>query len=218
MNKFIALAFVIVLLPACVSTKNVPVNTSDLENTSFSQITLSNRDKPDFSALTAGKAVFGAIGAAAMISAGNKIIRENEVADPADYIGRELAKIMSERYQISEVNKSETLVKGLKSKQVIDTYTDSGLVIDVQTINWSFGYFPTKWGKYRVIYTAKLRLIDSESNKLLAEGFCKRIPEYDESAPTKKELLADSAARIKQELSIAADSCIEQLRENVLQL
>jgi hypothetical protein len=34
--------------------------------------------------------MFAMIGAAAMISAGNKIVRENEVSDPADIIESEL--------------------------------------------------------------------------------------------------------------------------------
>lgn len=218
MRKLVLITFVALVLSACVSTKNVPLNTSEIRTVEFNQITLSHRERPDFAALTAGKALFGAIGAVAMINAGNKIVNDNEVDDPAGFIASELASALSEKYQIAEVNQSESLVKGLKAKSVIEAYPDSGLIIDVQTINWSFGYFPTKWGRYRVLYTAKLRLIDSSAGSLLAEGFCKRIPGYDETAPTKDELLADSAARLKAELVLAAKSCVEQLSENVLQL
>lgn len=218
MRQLILVTCLAFMLSACVSTKNVPLDTAEIGKMEFNKITLSNREKTDFAALTAGKALFGAIGAVAMISAGNKIINEYEVEDPANFIARELAGLLAEKYQVTNVTKSEVLVKGLKTKPLIEAYPNTGLLVDVQTINWSFGYFPTKWGKYRVIYTAKLRLIDSSAGKLLAEGFCKRIPEYDETAPTKDELLADSAARLKSELIKAAASCIEQLSANVIQL
>ena len=218
MKKILAISLILTFLSACVSTKNVPLNTDSFARAQPSQITLTNREKPGFAAMTAGKAAFGAIGAAAMISAGNTIIEENDVADPANQIGVELAKLLADKYQLPEASRSELPVKGLKTQTVVDTYANTGMVLDVQTINWSFGYFPTKWGKYRVIYSAKLRLIDSDSGNLLAEGFCDRIPEYDENAPSKDELLADSAARLKEELSLAAGSCIDQLKSNVLQL
>ena len=61
----------------------------------------------------------------------------------------------------------------------------------VRTVNWSFAYFPTDWNSYRVIYSAKLRLTDTRNRKVLAEGFCARIPEKSDSAPGYEELLAD---------------------------
>jgi hypothetical protein len=54
-------------------------------------LVVTTSDRPDFAAMTAGKAMFGMVGAFAMISAGNKVIRENNVEDPAHYIGSELA-------------------------------------------------------------------------------------------------------------------------------
>lgn len=216
-NLFLAAIF-LVFCSACVSTKNVPIDINAFEKIEFSKITLSKREKPDFSATTPGKAVLGGIGVIAMISAGNKIIQENEIEDPANFIGAQLGKMLAEKYDSVEVGRSDVVVSGLKTKSVIDTYSGVGILLDVQTINWSFIYFPTKWGKYKVIYSAKLRLIDSDSGTLLAEGFCQRVPEYNDNAPTKDQLLAESAARLKEELLLGANSCIEQLKMDVLSL
>ncbi len=218
MRNLFLTAFVLAFCSACVSTKNVPLDINSFEKIEFSKISLSKREKPDFSATTPGKAAFGGFGALAMISAGNKIIEENNIADPANFISAELGKTLAEKYGSVEVLRSDKVVSGLKTQSVIDTYSDVGILLDVQTINWSFLYFPTKWGKYRVIYSAKLRLVDSGSGKLLAEGFCQRTPEYDDNAPTKEQLLTDSAARLKEELLLGAKSCIEQLKMNVLRL
>lgn len=218
MKTLFVAAFLLVFCSACVSTKNVPLDINAFEKNELSKITLSKRDKPDFGAMTPGKAAFGGFGAMAMINAGNKIVLENEVEDPANFIGAQLGKMLAEKYDITEVTRSEVVVSGLKTQSVIDAYSGVGLLLDVQTVNWSFVYFPTKWGKYRVIYSAKLRLMDSDTGKLLAEGFCQRTPEYNENAPTKSELLADKAAKLKEELLLGADSCIEQLKADVLSL
>lgn len=91
-------------------------------------------------------------------------------------------------------------------------------MVDVQTINWSLGYFPTDWNHYRVIYTAKARLIDSGSKAVLAEGSCVRIPQDNTGAPTYDELLANEASLLKKELSAAADECVKSLRKEMLAL
>ena len=92
------------------------------------------------------------------------------------------------------------------------------LLLDVQTINWSWIYYPASWGHYKVIYSAKLRLIDTKHSRLIADGFCARIPDQPaDSAPTREELLNNKAERFKQELATAADYCVQQFRTKVFQ-
>src|SRR4051812_2194318 len=54
--------------------------------------------KASFTAMTPGKATFALIGAAAMISAGNKIVAENNIADPADVLEHELVPAIARQY------------------------------------------------------------------------------------------------------------------------
>lgn len=212
---------VIVLLAAlaasgCVSTKNVKADADGLRGGEYKTVTLTSREIPSFGATTAGKATFGLIGAAAMISAGNKIVSDNEVEDPAIHIGHQLAATLSQRMALQVQETAGKQVKGGDVKQIAGSYASSDLVLDVQTINWGFAYFPTDWNNYRVIYSAKLRLVDTKRRKLLAEGFCSRVPEKSEGAPSHEELLADRAARLKSELRIAADQCIGEFTTKVL--
>jgi hypothetical protein len=90
--------------------------------------------------------------------------------------------------------------------------------LGIQTVNWSFSYFPINWDHYRVIYTTKLRLIDTKRSVLLAEGFCKNIPGYSPGAPTHEQLLGDGAALLKQSLAADGDKCIQDFASNVLSL
>ncbi len=93
-------------------------------------------------------------------------------------------------------------------------YPNGDLLLDIQTVNWSFVYF-TDLKTYRVNYSAKLKLIDITTRKIVAEGFCSRVPEKNDNTPTRDQLLANTAERLKQELQIAAEECIDQFKEQI---
>jgi hypothetical protein len=173
------------------------------------------RASPDFAAQTPGKAMFGILGAMAMISAGNDIIRENRVADPAPYIAQqlsgELARIHGTRATAVALPVGDEAPKSIAS---INPTAD--LIVDVGTINWSFIYFPLNWSHYRVIYSARLRIIDRKTAAVIAEGTCSRIPDDTPTAPSYDELLATGAERLKDELRVAANFCVGELRNKIL--
>ena len=200
MRRMVLAVVGLVTFAGCVSTKIVPLQQARMASLQGKTLTVAKREKPAFSAVTAGKAAFGLIGATAMIVKGNSIVQENNVEDPAGYIARELAGDLASAHSMT----------------VVAAGSSADILLDVQTVNWSFTYFPTDWNSYRVIYSAKLRLIDNRSRKVLAEGFCARIPEKSDSAPGYDELLADQAARLKQELTAGADQCIAEFRSKVL--
>ena len=216
MRKTTAIVLMAYCLTACVSTKNVPLDVAKLESSKPQSLVVTARGKPDFSAMTPGKAAFAMLGAAGAISEGNKIVKENNVEDPANYISTEVTKVLSKRFKISSVKRAKKPTQATDATKLANDYPTGGLIVDVQTINWSFIYFPTDWSHFRVIYSAKMRLVDGKSKKMLAEGFCSRVPEKDESSPTKDQLLANSAARLKKELQISAGDCVKQLVDNVI--
>ena len=204
-------------LGGCVSTKIVPVDHQALSGLHGGTVVVSQREKPSFAANTAGKMMFGAVGAVAAISSGNDIIRDNEVADPAAYIEQALLKDLVTDNALKGVT-SPTSTNTTDVAQLAKQYAGADLLLDVQTINWSWIYYPTSWSHYKVIYSAKIRLIDTKHSKLIADGFCARIPDVPaESAPTRDELLDNKAARLKQELATAADYCVQTFRTKVLE-
>lgn len=213
---------VIVVLAAamaggCVSVEQVPMSASSSEAIKGKELALTERAKPDFSAMTPSRGAFGMIGAAVTISEGNKLIKEHGVEDPAVYIGRTLAADLQGRYNTRLSPKGAPIASDEVS-DLVKNAPGTDLVLDVRTINWSFVYFPTSWGKYRVIYSARMRLVDAKSGRVLAEGGCHRVPEHTDQAPTYDELVANSAARLKQELRTAADFCINEFKSKTLGL
>jgi len=215
MEKLILGMLALTFLAGCVSTKNVRIDQNSASRMSGKNIVSTLGEDPNFAATTAGKAMFGGLGTVAVISEGNRIIKDNNVDDPAHYIGEQLLKDLSSRYSlnISSIGNVES-TDDVKKLTVLYDKTD--FILDVRTINWSFLYFPTDWDSYRVIYSVKLRLIDVELKKLIAEGFCSNIPEQTEQSPSHEELLSNSAARLKKELRIAANKCIGEFKDNIL--
>jgi len=216
----------IILSAGCVSTKTVPLADKDLPKLNGSTLTYVSRERPDFGAMTAGKAMgvaFGAIGGAiaggAMVSAGNHIVQENDIADPANHMAQSLGADLVTARSLSFKENNGTITKTNEPAELVKAYPGTDFLLDVRTYNWGFGYFPTSWSHYRVLYAARLQLLDSSNGKILAAGNCVRGPEKtSEGAPTYDELLADHAARLKAEIAGAAEYCITEFKGKVLKL
>jgi hypothetical protein len=213
--------FLLVVIAAmtagCVSVRQIPMSAASLAAIQGKELALTEREKPDFSAMTPARGAFGMIGAAVTISEGNKLIKENRVEDPAAYIGRTLAADLQGRHNTRLSPKGASIASD-EVTDLVKNAPGTDLVLDVRTLNWSFVYFPTVWGKYRVIYAARMRLVDAKSGRVLAESGCHRAPEHTPDAPSYDELVANSAQRLKQELKTAADFCISEFKAKALAL
>jgi hypothetical protein len=95
-------------------------------------------------------------------------------------------------------------------------HSEFDYLLDVRTHNWSFVYFPTDWDTYRVLYHAKLRLIDVKNNQVVAEAFCSHEPEQSQESLSYDELLNDNARGLTQELHLAAEYCVNDFRAKLL--
>jgi hypothetical protein len=218
MKKLITIAMAVVVFSGCATVNKQVIDKSAVLALKNQTITHTTRKTPDFSAMTAGKAVFGLLGAVAMISEGNGIVSKNNIADPADSIALGLATALEEAHGSRLVTPPAPVDTDDATQIATRAKGMARFIIDAQTINWSFGYFPTDWSHYRLIYTAKARLIDTQTRAVVAEGFCKRIPESNTNAPTYEQLLMNEAALLKQELATAANECVRALKTEMLSL
>lgn len=213
----IALLSLSALLTACVNPHNVPLSSERANDLRGSRLTISKRDAPAFAAMTPGKATLGLLGAAAMIADGNSKIRTNAVADPADSIAKEIASAVAAKNG-AKVIASNRKASGESSKAIASAYSDADYVIDVRTINWSCIYYPMNFARYRVLYSAKLRLIETRTGKVLCEGFHARIPDDKQNAPSYSQLWANNASILKSELAIAARDAVAHFKRETLRL
>ena len=154
---------------------------------------------------------------------GERLVRENAIADPAFTIARELDDELRRRYGLRQ---SPTLLAAVDDDPTrigsLDAASD--LVLDVWTDHWEMGRFDNDDPGYVVTYQVNLRLIDAKvvraidgkSGAVIAEGTCVRNSEEAPGRPTRDGLLADHARRLKDELDAATRFCINDLSVKIL--
>ncbi|MEN7973303.1 MAG: hypothetical protein ABFR47_05665 [Verrucomicrobiota bacterium] len=213
MKKLIVGTILVALMNGC-ATRNVALNPAKAALYRGKTITYSVHEKPSFSAMTAGKAGFGALGAAGMNSAGNKLVQENKVPDPAVRIADTLAKDLAGMYNLSVI-RPEKRAESRKPAKVAAEHSYGDIVLDVQTKNWMFCYMPLDWNNYRVMYAAKLKLIDTKTAEVLASASYVYNSKDSGVYPSYDELTDNQAAGLKRFLKKAEVECISEMRERI---
>jgi hypothetical protein len=216
MQKLALALAVATLTSGCATVANVPLDNNVSAALKDQTITQTSRSKPDFAAMTAGKVMFGALGALAMVSAGNDIIRGHNVPDPADAIALALLDNLQTARGARVVGPAISVASGDAEVVGAAGQGRAKYILDVQTTGWSFGYFPTDWTHYRVMHFAIARLIDTGNNKVIAQGTCKHLPETNQNAPTYDELVGGSADGLKKALRGITDDCVKTLKRDML--
>jgi hypothetical protein len=205
------------MLVGCVSVQKVPLTASSGATLRDREITLGVRDKPDFTAFRSSTMALGGglLAGAITIAEGNRIVAQNLIDDPAAAISRALSANLEQAYQVRPTARTAKV----EDDDVAATARQNpgaDLILDVRTLAWMFTYFPTAWTRYRILYSARLRLIDVKRSQVVAEGLCKHLPDETPDAPTFDELVADKAARLKRELGIAAERCVRTFATETL--
>jgi hypothetical protein len=216
MKKFFCAAAIAVVLSGCVSaTSKSLASGSTLQG---QHVVTSQYAKPDFAAMTPGKAAFGVFGAMSMISAGNDLVKSENIQDPAIEISEHLANDMAVKRSATVLPTPHQIATDDNPSSMVKVYPGADIILDVKTVNWMYSYYPTKWNKYHVTYTARVRLIDGKTGALVAQHLCKVDPTDPNDPPTNDALRADHAALLKQFLHKAADTCVSDVEQQALRV
>jgi hypothetical protein len=166
-------------------------------------------------AATAG-VLLGAVGGMAvvgmMIAEGNRIVRESEIHDPAIDIARRVAELYGHAHGLALAGHPIAL----HGEKLAAAAGSAKTVIEVQTTSW--GFFPTAMvgPHFEAAYAARLTLVNVANGAVVIKDKCVIKVGKKPDAPGHEQLLADNAALLKQQLSVAADACVEQLRVKAL--
>lgn len=174
-------------------------------------VTITRHEKPSFTAMTAGKAGFALIGSIAMVSAGNAIVRENEIADPADIVEHELVGALTRHYGLQAPAAPALVIKEEKLKDLLALKVDTDYLLDVRSGSWNFAYYPTQWGKYWVGYSVQVQLVDKRAGKLVSNLACNANTNKQQPYPTKDAMLADKAQLLKDITGSLGWRCVQLL-------
>lgn len=167
---------------------------------------------PSFMAMTAGKASFALIGAAAMASDGNRLVKENNIADPADTVEAILTPAFIKQYGVTPASPSgHSITPGNDLKQIIGAAPGADLILDIRSIGWNFAYYPTHWATYWVGYGVEVQLIDTKAAKVLADARCATNTNKNAAPPSRESLTTNGAQLLKDVLSSLSWDCSRQL-------
>lgn len=207
--KKIMLCFVVSLwVHGCASVKNIALTPSSSQNLRGKSLVLIKHQSPDFIAMTSGKGMFAVAGVGAAAKAGNALVKEEGIEDPALKISRSVAQVLKARYGVTVKGISRAYAESDDLQTITRLAAGQDYALDVATNGWSFIYDGFNFSDYLVGYSAKLRLIDVKAGKVLAEGLC--IYDWKKAGkPTVsyEELMANDAAVIKKHLAESVDFC-----------
>jgi hypothetical protein len=168
--------------------------------------------------MTSGKGMFAVVGVGAAVKAGNALVKEKNIEDPALKISRSVAHALKSRYGVQLKGISREVVKDDDVAAIARRAAGQDYVLDVGTNAWSFIYDGFHLSDYLVGYSAKLRLIDVKAQKVLAEGVC--VYDWKKAGkPTVsyEELMANDAAVIKKHLAESVDFCTHYYLKTLFQ-
>ena len=221
MSRRIAVVAILVLggmLPGCISVPKATATDTVTSSWSGKSVVLTERPRAAFVAMTAGKAAFALVGAVAAIDAGKRLVTENDIEDPAPRVARELLAIAHTQYGVVPANSPAAKVDTTDVKQLAHAGSGADLVIDVQSLGEAFNYFSTDWSHYWVSSGLIVRVVDVRTGEVLAGGSCRRNSHNEPNPPSKDELLANQAERLKSILSAQRDACRDELAKSLLHM
>lgn len=206
-----ALGTTTLALVGCGAMNPQAIDTKHLESLKNQTVVVTTQEKPSFIMTTPGSATFGVIGAFAAIGAGNKLVADNNLQDPVSFLAAGLVQVLETHQGMRPVATGVPAATDDVQQLAASAKGKAKFLLDVQSRGWGAIYFPTLWGRYRVQYSARARLIDVDTQSIIAGGACNRAPDQSDRAPTYDELWANQAAVMKRELALAARECLQTI-------
>jgi hypothetical protein len=207
-NRWLLASLVVVSVTAVAKERTVPVSQSVAAGLNGRSVVVTRHEKPSFYAMTPGTAMFALVGAAAANSAGNKIVEENGVADPADILAASLAPAVVQRYGMQWDPSSMPVVDTKKAKEIAASQSQADYVLDVRSEGWRYAY-TGKLSRYWVGYSAEVRLIDAKSGAVVSTMACDSDTRKHAIKPTRDEFVENQAQLLKDVTAHLGWLCVQ---------
>lgn len=218
MKRIILAGACALLVAGCATVSHTPLSPEKSAQLAGKTFASTQHPAPDFAAFTAGKAAFALVGAAAMIAEGNAIVKTNSIEDPAIAISRGLVGRLTTARNGKPLQFAKIQAASDDVGTLVEAHPGADYLVDVKTFNWMFNYYPSDWSHYRVTYSARVRMIETSTRRVVAETICQTVQGDDKNPPTKEQLLEKEAALLKTYLGKAASACVDVLSKQMLML
>jgi len=219
MNK-LASAILLATLASTAAAKDkvIPLSDSAAAGLNGKTIAIVRHPRPDFAAFTAGKVMFGLVGGAAMISAGNDIISSNNVEDPAAIVERELAPVLISKFGMQRKDAPAYAITETKAPKIAALEHGVDYVLDIRSGVWQFVYYPTDWNNYWMMYQVQVQLIDVASGAQVANLACTTGNRGDKHPPSHDDIVANGAQLLKDSTQGFGWTCMKLLAKEEFHL
>lgn len=215
--KKIVFSVLVLALSGCASVKNTQLAPDDRAALNNKKVLIVEHEKPSFVAMTPGKAAFALVGALAAMNAGNSLVEEKHLIDPTVTVGQSLETKLAERYSM-QVSTYKDKVKTDDTKTVSKFANGDDYVLYLNTNGWGFMYHGLNLSDYRFDFRVNMRLIDTASQSVVAEGTCSypKSKNKDPELVSYDTLVANDAAYLKKQIADGSEFCSNYLMANVL--
>lgn len=212
----VAAAVAAVLLPSCVSTKNVPLSANDRAAMRGKTVVASKRALPSFAVLkpeamaaaSLGGAIGGAIAGGIAESQGKQQLLIHKIPPPEDTISSQVMKSLVARTGARPLPSPSSTVANEKPAAIAAQYQPADYVLDVRTTGWMGVYYPMTLTKYSIIHGSKMRLIEAKSGRVIAEGFHSYQGKDKKNAPNYVGIFSNGAAFLRAETKKSTDGAV----------
>lgn len=203
-------AIALASMPVVAKDKVIPLAAADAAAMKDKTVAVSFHEPASFVATTAGKMQFGLFGAIAATKAGNDLVRDNQIADPAILIREQLAAGLRDVYGAKPQAVDTAPSKAKNGKDIAATHPQADYVLDVRSMGWSYFYYPTDWNNYWVLYSTQVQLVD-KSGRVLSKAACTANSKASSSPPSRDQLHADGAKVLKDYSAALGWNCVQLL-------
>lgn len=213
-----ALAAMMFAMPVSAKDALIPLSEADGAQLNGKTVALPVHERPSFVAMTPGKATFALLGAAAMIAAGNKLVAQHHIEDPAQLLREQLSIALKESLGALPQPIDATATKATKPKELAALHPEADYVLDVRSAGWNYAYYPTKWATYWVGYSVQVQLIDTKTGRQVSNAACNANTNKHPNPPSGDALLADDAKLLKDVIAGLGWTCVQLLGKEQFKL
>jgi hypothetical protein len=137
MKKILLLTIFLIALANCSLTKDIKIGNTDLKAIKGKSISIHTSPKPVFIDKTPAKMLISGF-----LMMSNKIVKDNNVKDPALILGKEMSDILTENYKVNiKTHTPKEEIDGYNVKKISNSYKGfSDYVLSSRTLSYGISY------------------------------------------------------------------------------
>lgn len=218
MRNFAAMSLVALMVVGCATVPTQSVSDQSMVAWKGKTVAFTSRPRPSLVMMTAGKAAFGLIGVAAGVSAGNALVKQDNIPDPAPLVARDLLQIAEQQYGVVPASLPPAAVDTRDTAALAKAANGADLLFDVESLGQGINYFPTNWSHYWLMSGLILRVIDVHTGALVGQAVCRQSSQHQANPPSKDQLLANGGQVLKSMIAAQSDACRDLFAAQVLKV